>query len=134
MSDDKNPKNTGTGDGTGTGESGKDGTGATTTIPFGELMGQIDSRIESAVRKVLGGKSESGSTDSGSKETPESVAQQVRNELAKLNSEDAAAKKEADREVTIQQLQEQVTKLSEAAPVQTVSKLTQFMWGGKKKA
>lgn len=134
MSDDPAKKDQGKGDGTGTApDADKTGSGSATAMPFSELMGHIDSRIESAVRKVVGGKSEGGSTDKTVQETPESVAQQVRTELAKLNSEESAAKKEADREVTITQLQEQVSKLSENAPTQTVSKLTQFMWGGKKK-
>lgn len=139
MSDDKTPKNQGTGSGTAT-DSGTNsgGTGSadggnhqSTTIGFTELLGTIDQRIESTVRKVLGGKSE-GEGEKTSKESPESVAQQVRNELLKLNSEEAEKQKRADQEVTIKELQEQVTKLSEAAPTQQVSKLTQILWGGKK--
>lgn len=133
MSDDKNPKNQGTGDGTGP----QSGTGSTepdkaTTFGFGELMGAIDTRIETAVRNVLGkGGASENKTDAAA---PESVAQQVRNELAKLNGEEAAKQKDADRDVTIQQLQEQVTKLEEGTPAQSVSKLTQLMWGGRKKS
>lgn len=135
MSDDKTKKDQGTGDGgQPTTEPDKTGSGSTTAMPFSELMGQIDSRIESAVRKVLGGKSESGSGDQGKTENPSDVASQVRAELAKLNGEEAAKQKEADRDVTIQELKEQVTKLSEAAPEQHVSKLTQVLWGGKKRA
>jgi len=141
MSDDKSKKDQGTGDGTGaatdsdkTGSGTGSGTGAT-SMPFAELMGHIDSRIESAVRKVVGGKSSDGSDggDAGKAESPESVAQQVRNELTKLNGEEAAKQKDADRDVTIAELKEQVTKLSEEAPTQTVSKLTQIMWGSRKK-
>lgn len=139
MSDDgKNQKDQGAGNGT-TGDQSGNSSGTddkTTTVSFGELMGQIDTRIESVVRRVMGGKSSEtdGNTGDGTKkDTPESVAQQVRNELAKLNSEEAEKKKQADQEVTINELKEQVTKLSEGAPVQEVSKLTQVMWGGRKK-
>ena len=133
MSDDKTKSDQGTGNGTGTeSESEKAGSGSTTAMPFSELMGQIDSRIESAVRKVLGGKSEGDSGDQAKAENPSDVASQVRAELAKLNGEAAAKQKEADRDVTIQELKDQVTKLSEAAPTQQVSKLTQILWGGKK--
>lgn len=137
MSDDKTKTDQGTSDGTkSTTEPEKtgSGSGSPTAMPFSELMGQIDSRIESAVRKVLGGKSESGSGDQGKNENPSDVASQVRAELAKLNGEEAAKQKEADRDVTIAELREQVTKLSEAAPTQQVSKLTQILWGGKKNA
>ena len=135
MSDDKTKTDQGTGNGTGTdSESEKTGSGSATAMPFSELMGQIDSRIESAVRKVIGGKSEGGSGDQAKAENPSDVASQVRAELAKLNGEAAAKQKEADRDVTIQELKDQVTKLSEAAPTQQVSKLTQILWGGKKNA
>lgn len=133
MSDDKTKTDQGTGDGTKpTTEPEKTGSGSATAMPFSELMGQIDSRIESVVRKVIGGKSESGSGDQAKAENPSDVAAQVRAELAKLNGEEAARQKEADRDVTIAELTEQVTKLSEAAPTQQVSKLTQILWGGKK--
>lgn len=135
MSDDKTKTDQGTGDGTKpTTEPEKTGSGSAPSMPFAELMGQIDSRIESAVRKVMGGKSESGSGDQGKAEDPTDVASQVRAELAKLNGEQAAKQKEADRDVTINELKEQVTKLSEAPPTQQVSKLTRIVWGGKKNA
>ena len=134
MSDDKTKTDQGTGDGTkSTTEPEKTGSSSATAMPFSELMGQIDSRIESAVRKVIGGKAEGGSGDQGKTENPTDVAAQVRAELVKLNGEEAEKRKQAEQEVTINELKEQVTKLSEAAPVQTVSKLTQIMWGGKKR-
>lgn len=132
MSDDKNPKDQTASDGTG---SGTDNSGTPTTMGFGELFGHIDSRIEA----ILGKKSSKG-TDSSKAGTgtageadPQSVREQLRAELAKLQGEEAAKQKEADRDVTIEELKAQVSKLTEGAPQENVSKLTQIMWGKREK-
>lgn len=133
MSDDKDPKNPPKGDGTGP-DAGN--TGTSTTIGFGELFGHIDSRIEAILGKKSGSSTNGAKTGtSGAGEAdPQSVREQLRAELAKLQGEDAAKKKEADRDVTIQELKDTVTKLTEVRPEENVSKLTSFMWGKKKKS
>jgi hypothetical protein len=131
MSDDKKQADSSKDDGSGS-DSGT--TNTATTMGFGELLGHIDSRIESLLSKR--GKSDSGnSKDTGAPGTadPQSVREQLRAELAKLQGEEAAAKKDADRDVTIQELKDQIAKITETAPVENVSKLTAFMWGKKPK-
>ena len=131
MSDDKtkDQKDSTKGDGTGS----DSGTPAgTTTMGFGELFGHIDQRIES----LLGKRSADASKGSGTGTEgtdPSSIRQQLRDELAKLQGEEADKQKALDRDVTIEQLKEQVAKLSEARPEENVSKLTRLMWGEKKK-
>lgn len=139
MSDDKSKNKTGDASGDNTGTPPTDGNGTSTSIPFGELWGQIDSRIEGAVRKVMGkggdgASSASGETGTGSQADVQSVADQVRAELAKLNGEKEAADKAAQQEVTIQELKDQVAKITEGAPEQPVSRLTELMWGKRKKS
>lgn len=132
MSDDgKDKKNPGTTDGTG---SETDSSSSATTMGFGELLGHIDSRIESILSKRPGKSSaESGGTGGASENDPQSVRDQLRAELAKLQGEEAARQKEADRDVTIEELKATVAKLSEAAPEEHVSRLTEIMWGKKSK-
>lgn len=130
MSDDKNKTDPPKGDGTGS-DSGTP-TGPT-TMGFSELFGHIDSRIDAILgkrRSTDAGKDTATSGTGG--EDPQSIRAQLQAELAKLQGEEAAKKKDADRDVTIEELKAQVTKLSEAAPVENVSKLTQIMWGKKK--
>jgi hypothetical protein len=131
MSDDKNPKDSAKGDGTGS-ESGKTGEG-TPSIPFGELIGHIDSRIETLLekRRTPDADKKTGSTGAGT-ENPESIRDQLRAELAKLQGEEAAKQKDAERDVTLQELKDQVAQLAEAKPQENVSKLTQIMWGKRK--
>jgi hypothetical protein len=103
---------------------------------FGELFGHIDSRIDAAVEKLRGGGSKPAGTDGTTGvggADPTSVRDQLRAELAKLQGEEAAKQKEADRDVSIEELKAQVAKLSEAAPVEETSKLTAFMWGKRNK-
>lgn len=127
MSDDKDKKDTAKGDGSGSDSN----TGTATAMGFGELLGHIDSRIESILGKKSGSadSSKSGGTNG---EDPQSVRDQLRAELAKLKGEEDAQKKEADRDVTIEELKTQVAKLSEAKPEENVSRLTQIMWGKKR--
>lgn len=132
MSDDsKDKKNSGTSDGTG---STATETNPPTTLPFGELLGAIDQRIQTALEKrdkgADGSKADSGTPGAGD---PQGIREQLRAELAKLQGEEAAAKKDADRDVTIEELKQQVAKLSEDPPQENVSKLTAFMWGKKTK-
>lgn len=135
MSDDKDKKDPPKTDGTGSDPA---TSGTPTTMGFGELLGHIDSRIESILSKRPGkGDSGTGGGNSGtgtaSESDPISVREQLRAELAKLQGEEAAKKKDADRDVTIEELKATVAKLSEAAPAENVSRVTQFMWGKKSK-
>lgn len=131
MSDDKNKTDPPKTDGTGSDPA---KTGTPTTVGFGELFGYIDERIKTALGKsdktTDGTKTDSGTPGTGD---PQSVRDQLRAELAKLQGEEAAAKKEADRDVTIAELKATVDKLSEAAPEEHISKLTEIMWGKKTK-
>lgn len=131
MSDDKNPKDSGKPDGTG---SETDPKNPATTVGFGELLGHIDSRIESILSKRGNTNTDSKGGSGTTGEDPQSVREQLRAELAKLQGEEAAAKKDADRDVTIQQLVERMDKISEAAPVEEVGRLTAIMWGKRSKS
>lgn len=131
MSDDSKDKtDSSKGDGTGSDPGAQ--TGAT-TMGFGELFGHIDSRIEALLGKRRSTDAGAKGTDTGTGgENPESIRAQLQTELAKLQGEEAAKKKDADRDVTIEELKAQVTKLTEEKPEENVSKLTQIMWGKKK--
>lgn len=134
MSDDKNKTDPPKGDGTGPATTDA-GTGNATAIPFGELMGHIDSRISALLGKQSKGNdgNATGGTAPAGTPDPQGIREQLRAELAKLQGEEAAKQKEADRDVTIAELKEQITKITEGAPVQEVSKLTQIMWGKRTK-
>lgn len=131
MSDDKSPKDPPKTDGSG---SAPTDSGNATAIPFGELMGHIDSRISALLGKQPKGNdgTATGGTAAAGTADPQSVRDQLRAELAKLQGEEAAKQKEVDRDVTIAELKEQVAQIKEGAPVQEVSRLTQIMWGKKK--
>ena len=136
MSDDKTQKDSPKSDGTGSdaGTATTDPGNKATTFGFGELLGAIDSRIDAAVRKATGKGGENSGTKSGTTEDPQSVAEQVRQEIAKLSGEKAAADKDAARDVSIQELKDRMDKISEEKPIESVSRLTAFMWGKKQKS
>ena len=131
MSDDKSKTDPPKGDGTGPESTEK---GGSTTIPFGELLGTIDSRIQSILGKS-GKSTGDAKSDSGTPgaSDPQGIREQLRTELAKLQGEEAAAKKQADQDVTIEEIKAQVAKLTEEPPAENFSKLTQFMWGKREK-
>src|SRR5258708_4224017 len=103
MSDDtKDKKDPAKGDGTGSDPGSQAGT---PTMGFGELFGHIDSRIESILgkRRPADAGAKGAATGTGG-ENPESIRAQLQAELAKLQGEEAAKKKDADRDVTIEEL------------------------------
>lgn len=131
MSDDKDKKDSAKSDGTGS------STGTTddaTKVGFGELFGYIDERIKSALGKSSGtdGGKDTGTTDASGAD-PQDVAAQVRAELAKLSGEEASKKKDADRDVTIEELKTTVAKLTEEKPEEKLPWITEKMWGKRSK-
>lgn len=139
MSDDKNKKDQTSSDGTGTDSGTSGSTDNATKLGFGELFGYIDERIKSAMGGGAGSGKDSGTAGKGGDGAPgsgdpQSVADQVRRELAKLSGEKEAADKDAARDVTIAELKEQVAKISEEKPAENFSKLTQLMWGKRSKS
>lgn len=134
MSDDKSK------DKTASNPPSSDGTGSTTddksgavSVGFGELLGHIDSRIEAILSKRKGADGDSKAASEAGAGDPGGIREQLRAELAKLQGEEAAKKREADRDVTIQELKETVSKLTEEKPAENYSKLTQLMWGKRSK-
>lgn len=89
------------------------------------VRGYIDERIEQAVKNLT-----PASGAAPKRAQPESLAEQLRAELVKIDDEKSRAAKVTETETTLAELKESVKKISEAPPVAEVGKLTKWFWGG----